>query len=219
MFALIEPAAFAAASIGQVHRATLHDGSAVAVKVQYPGVAEALESDMANAGMVVRVAKALGRAGREGRRRRAAQARAGGARLRVRGPEPARLRRRVRRRPVHLRAQGPLAPVRAGCWSASTWTATTSSTSRPCPGRAPHLRRDRFRFSFGSITTAHFNADTHPGNYLLMDDGRVAFLDFGMTSASSPSRSCSSSGRWTPPRATTRARAGGPGRDRIPARR
>jgi predicted unusual protein kinase regulating ubiquinone biosynthesis (AarF/ABC1/UbiB family) len=39
-----------------------------------------------------------------------------------------------------------------------------------------------FRFCFGSIYhLQHFNADTHPGNYVLMDDGRVAFLDFGMT--------------------------------------
>ncbi len=39
-----------------------------------------------------------------------------------------------------------------------------------------------FRFCFGSIYhLQHFNADSHPGNYLLMDDGRVAFLDFGMT--------------------------------------
>jgi len=39
-----------------------------------------------------------------------------------------------------------------------------------------------FRFCFGSIYhLQHFNADSHPGNYLLMADGRVAFLDFGMT--------------------------------------
>ena len=39
-----------------------------------------------------------------------------------------------------------------------------------------------FRFSFGSIYhLQHFNADPHPGNYILMEDGRVAFLDFGMT--------------------------------------
>src|SRR4051794_34282217 len=47
VFAEIEPEAFAAASIGQVHRAVLHDGSRVAVKVQYPGIADALESDLA----------------------------------------------------------------------------------------------------------------------------------------------------------------------------
>ena len=51
----------------------------------------------------------------------------------------------------------------------------------------PQEERDRFgeivfRFCFGSIYhLQHFNADAHPGNYLLMDDGKVAFLDFGMT--------------------------------------
>ncbi|CAG0916615.1 unnamed protein product [Notodromas monacha] len=39
---------FAAASIGQVHLATLHDGRKVAVKIQYPGVAEGIESDISN---------------------------------------------------------------------------------------------------------------------------------------------------------------------------
>ena len=58
-FSDFEQEAFAAASIGQVHRATLNDGRAVAVKIQYPGVAEALESDMRNAGMLVRLARAL----------------------------------------------------------------------------------------------------------------------------------------------------------------
>jgi ABC1 atypical kinase-like domain len=44
-----------------------------------------------------------------------------------------------------------------------------------------------FRFCFGSIYhLQHFNADTHPGNYLLMEDGRVAFLDFGMTKKLTP---------------------------------
>jgi len=39
---------FAAASIGQVHHAVLHDGSEVAVKVQYPGVAKSIDSDIRN---------------------------------------------------------------------------------------------------------------------------------------------------------------------------
>ena len=51
----------------------------------------------------------------------------------------------------------------------------------------PQDQKDRFgeivfRFCFGSIYhLQHFNADAHPGNYLLMEDGKVAFLDFGMT--------------------------------------
>ena len=39
---------FAAASIGQVHLATLEDGRSVAMKIQYPGVAEGIESDINN---------------------------------------------------------------------------------------------------------------------------------------------------------------------------
>jgi predicted unusual protein kinase regulating ubiquinone biosynthesis (AarF/ABC1/UbiB family) len=48
VFATWDPVPLASASIGQVHRATLPDGTAVAVKVQYPGVAEAVEADLAN---------------------------------------------------------------------------------------------------------------------------------------------------------------------------
>ncbi|MFU8813311.1 MAG: ABC1 kinase family protein, partial [Balneolaceae bacterium] len=46
LFKTFDPEAFAAASIGQVHRATLHDGTAVAVKVQYPGVRDTISSDV-----------------------------------------------------------------------------------------------------------------------------------------------------------------------------
>ena len=55
-----------------------------------------------------------------------------------------------------------------------------------------HEERSRFgeivfRFCFGSIYhLQHFNADAHPGNYILMPDGRVAFLDFGMTKRLDP---------------------------------
>src|SRR6185436_18450510 len=45
-FASFETRSFAAASIGQVHRATLPDGEAVAVKVQRPGIREALDADI-----------------------------------------------------------------------------------------------------------------------------------------------------------------------------
>src|SRR3954469_662871 len=51
--------ATSAASIGQVHRAVLPDGRTVAVKVQYPGIAEALRADLSNVGLIMRLAKAL----------------------------------------------------------------------------------------------------------------------------------------------------------------
>ena len=59
IFEEIEPEAFAAASIGQVHRAVLPDGRRVAVKVQYPGIDTALRADLSNAGMLLRLAKAI----------------------------------------------------------------------------------------------------------------------------------------------------------------
>ena len=58
-FAEFDPEAVAAASIGQVYRARLHDGRAVAVKVQYPGVAQAVRADLQNLGLIMRVAKRM----------------------------------------------------------------------------------------------------------------------------------------------------------------
>ncbi|WP_085814061.1 ABC1 kinase family protein [Geoanaerobacter pelophilus] len=48
MFASFEKRAFAAASLGQVHRARLHSGEQVAVKIQYPGIARTIQSDLKN---------------------------------------------------------------------------------------------------------------------------------------------------------------------------
>lgn len=49
----------AAASIGQVHRATLKDGRDVAVKVQYPGIAKSIDSDVTNVGALIRMTGVL----------------------------------------------------------------------------------------------------------------------------------------------------------------
>lgn len=49
----------AAASIGQVHRATLKDGRVVAIKVQYPGVARSIDSDVSNVGALVKLSGLL----------------------------------------------------------------------------------------------------------------------------------------------------------------
>jgi predicted unusual protein kinase regulating ubiquinone biosynthesis (AarF/ABC1/UbiB family) len=59
VFRDFEEHAFAAASIGQVHRATTIDGDDVAVKIQYPGVAEAVETDLRNAMMLLPLVKRL----------------------------------------------------------------------------------------------------------------------------------------------------------------
>ena len=49
----------AAASIGQVHRALLRDGRDLAVKVQYPGIAQSIDSDVANVGALIRMSGLL----------------------------------------------------------------------------------------------------------------------------------------------------------------
>ena len=48
LFGSFEKHAFAAASIGQVHRATLKSGERVAVKIQYPGIARTIDADIRN---------------------------------------------------------------------------------------------------------------------------------------------------------------------------
>jgi predicted unusual protein kinase regulating ubiquinone biosynthesis (AarF/ABC1/UbiB family) len=60
LFAFFSPEPIAAASIGQVHLARVHDGTELAIKVQYPGVADAVRADLANTGLFAAVlAKAL----------------------------------------------------------------------------------------------------------------------------------------------------------------
>ena len=184
LFADIEEEAFAAASIGQVHRAELHDGRRVAVKIQYPGVAEALEADLANVGTIVRLAKAL-----------------------APGLEPKAIATELRERVLEeldyeFEAQNQRSFSRAYRGHPFIYvpdvltrlsrrrvlvTEYVEAADFEAVKQLDAETRSRFgeivfRFAFGSIYhLQHFNADTHPGNYLLMDDGRVAFLDFGMT--------------------------------------
>ena len=102
VFETFDPVPIAAASIGQVYKARLDDGRDVAVKVQYPGVATAVRSDMQNLGMILRLHE-VGRARPrpQGARRRDPLAHRGGARLRARGPEPAPAGAHLPRPPVH----------------------------------------------------------------------------------------------------------------------
>src|SRR5215213_2083131 len=55
VFAAFDTTRVAAASIGQVYRAELPDGREVAVKVQYPGVAQAVRADLQNLGLILRL--------------------------------------------------------------------------------------------------------------------------------------------------------------------
>lgn len=59
IFAAIEPAAIASASIAQVHRARLHNGQEVIIKVQYPGIEDAIHSDIKQLRLALKIARVL----------------------------------------------------------------------------------------------------------------------------------------------------------------
>ncbi len=61
LFASFEQDAFAAASLGQVHRARLKSGEEVAVKVQYPGVDDTVEQDLKNVKLLLRTFQGIAR--------------------------------------------------------------------------------------------------------------------------------------------------------------
>lgn len=180
----IEHEAAAAASIGQVHRAVLADGRRVAVKIQYPGMAKALAADMQNAGLILRMAKALAPG---------LDAKAVAAELRERVLEELDYEIEAANQRTFARAYRghPFIVVPDVITALSTErvlvTEWVDGIGFDEVRQLPQERKDRFgeivfRFCFGSIYhLQHFNADAHPGNYLLMADGRVAFLDFGMT--------------------------------------
>ena len=184
LFEQIEHEAAAAASIGQVHRAVLPDGRRVAVKIQYPGVAEAIAADMQNAGLILRMAKALAPG---------LDAKAAAAELKERVMEELDYELEAQNQRSFARGYRghPFIHVPDVVTRLSTQRVLVSEWVDGAGfeevKQLPQAERDRFgeivfRFCFGSIFhLQHFNADAHPGNYLLMPDGRVAFLDFGMT--------------------------------------
>jgi predicted unusual protein kinase regulating ubiquinone biosynthesis (AarF/ABC1/UbiB family) len=167
-----------------VHRAVLHDGRKVAVKVQYPGVAEALRADLQNAQMLMRMAKALAPG---------LDARAAAAELKERVLEELDYEFEAQNQRTFSRAYRghPFIYVPDVVTRLSRRrvlvTEWVDGVGFDDVKALPQDEKDRFaeivyRFCFGSIYhLQHFNADAHPGNYLLLDDGRVAFLDFGMT--------------------------------------
>jgi predicted unusual protein kinase regulating ubiquinone biosynthesis (AarF/ABC1/UbiB family) len=180
-FARFDTVPLASASIGQVHGAVLPDGTDVVVKIQYPGVADAIRADLANAGLLYRFV-ALAYPNLEP------------------GPVVAELRARITEEldyereannqdAFHARFRGH--PTIRVPRVIATHSAGLVLTSERATGRRfadvvddDQATRDRYgeiiyRFVFGSvIRDGRFNGDPHPGNYLFGDD-HVVFLDFG----------------------------------------
>jgi predicted unusual protein kinase regulating ubiquinone biosynthesis (AarF/ABC1/UbiB family) len=183
LFAEWDPVPIAAASIGQVHRALTHDGRAVAVKVQYPGVDEAIRGDLDNAGLLFGTMKMM-----------------------FPGLDPKPLVEELRERiteelDYRLEAENQRLfgeyyadhpfiriPGVHDDLSAQRVLTTDLVVGRRFEEITHRSAEERnrygeiiYRFVFGSLYRfGAFNGDPHPGNYLFGDDGTVTFLDFGL---------------------------------------
>jgi predicted unusual protein kinase regulating ubiquinone biosynthesis (AarF/ABC1/UbiB family) len=183
VFETFDPVPIAAASIGQVYRARLDDGRDVAVKVQYPGVSTAVRADMQNLGMILRLMKSI-----------------------APGLDPKAMAEEIRSRideeldyELEAQNQRTLARIFRGHPFIVIPDVITSLShekvivSEFVQGRGfeemkqlPDDERNRiaeiiFRFYFGCMYRHHqFSGDPHPGNCMLLDDGCMAFLDFGL---------------------------------------
>ncbi|HWX96198.1 MAG TPA: AarF/ABC1/UbiB kinase family protein [Solirubrobacteraceae bacterium] len=184
VFDEFEPEAVAAASIGQVYRARLADGRLVAVKVQYPRVAAAVRADLQNIGLLLRAAKRIAPA---------LDVKAVGAELRERlteeldyeheAQEQRTFARRFDGHPFivvpHVMTEFSGERVLVSEWVDGVGF---DEVKRLDQAARDHFGEIVFRFFFGSLyRDGHFSGDPHPGNYELLHDGRVAFMDFGMT--------------------------------------
>lgn len=181
LFERFEERPFAAASIGQVHRA-VHEGRPVAVKVQYPGIREAIAADLDTVGFLARIGSA-GMALDTGEIL---------AEVRERLLEECDYRVEARSQRLFGEAFGawPLASVPAVVEERSAERVLTSELVDRLPfaefvERSDQGARDRAgTLIFDAVyTTIHrrgvYNADPHPGNYLFTPEGEVTFLDFG----------------------------------------
>jgi len=190
VFADFDEQAVAAASIGQVYRARLPEdagklaGREVAVKVQYPGVAQAVRADLQNLGLLMRVAKRIAPG---------MDVKAMTVEIKERLSDELDYEQEAQAQRAMARAwrNHPFVVIPEVVTSLSSERVLVSEwlegRSFEDVGGLPAAERDRFgeivyRFFLGSLyRNGHFSGDPHPGNYRLLGDGRVAFLDFGMT--------------------------------------
>jgi len=183
VFATFDPVPIAAASIGQVYKARLHDGRDVVVKVQYPGVAAAVRADMQNLGMILRLMKRVAPG---------LDAKSMGEEIRSRIDEELdyELEAQNQRTLARIFRGHPFIVVPEVVTSLSHEKVIVSEyvqgrgfeeIKQLAQGERDRIGEIVFRFYFGCMYRHHqFSGDPHPGNSLLLDDGRMAFLDFGL---------------------------------------
>ncbi len=184
-------APIAAASIGQVHRAVTRDGRDVAVKVQYPGVGDAIETDLNNTEGMYRLVGAFALKGLD------TKGLVDELRARMRDEIDYRLEAANQREFATHFAGHPFVIIPAVDTKTSTMRVLTTEWAEGIGfaeflATATRSAKERagesiWRFAQHAIfKMGAFNGDPHPGNYRFSIDGRVTFLDFGLVK------------RWTP---------------------
>ncbi|MGB3411205.1 MAG: AarF/ABC1/UbiB kinase family protein [Microthrixaceae bacterium] len=189
LFAEFDRTPIAAASIGQVHRGVTHDGVKVAVKVQYPGVDEAVAADLENSDLIFTMLGML-----------------------FPGLDPKPIVEELRERiveeldySVEAENQRLFADAFRGhpfihipeviddlsfkrMLTTEFAEGSTFSEVLEWSDEERQLTAEcLYRFAFGAIYQLHaFNGDPHPGNYIFNPGGRVTFLDFGLCKRFSP---------------------------------
>lgn len=180
LFATFDSQAFAAASLGQVHAATLPDGTPVAVKIQYPGIHVAMDNDML---LLRKLARGLPNADIAQQSLLEIQAR---LREEVDYLHEAQATEWFR---AHLALTGVSVPQVFAQWSGErilttqylsgkhldAWLAT--QPSQAIRDKAAQHLYDTLVYSTRTLKRLH--ADPNPGNYLFHDDGSVSLIDFG----------------------------------------
>jgi predicted unusual protein kinase regulating ubiquinone biosynthesis (AarF/ABC1/UbiB family) len=193
-FSWFDPEPLASASLGQVHRATLRDGRAVAIKVQRPGIAEQVKHDLAALDEVAALADQHTEAGR--RYEFAPMVREFRKALMVEldyKQEASHLRTLGRNLAEFERIVVP-APIddfissRVLTMSYITGTKVTAMNRVTLVDIDPDgLAEELIRAYLHQILIdGFFHADPHPGNVLVTEDGRLALVDLGMTGHLSP---------------------------------
>lgn len=189
LYGHFEPDAFAAASLGQVHRATLTDGTEVAVKVQYPGIAETIDSDLR---LLRTTLRTLGRE------------RFGLPQDELIDKVLAEVRRQLAEEVdylheaeqqtwfgEHARHPDIVMPRVVPALTCKTVLTQQSlqglhldASLQQGPSQATRDRQAQAIFDWFvdcAFERRHIHADMHPGNLLFLGDGRVGVLDFGCT--------------------------------------
>lgn len=183
-FASVDPTPMAAASIGQVHRGRLHDGTEVAIKVQYPGIDKAMKADLKNA----KVANLFERVLFVNTDIKGVM-----DEIEQRLVDECDYRKEAKYQQIFRdRFQGhPTIVVPAVHQALCTERVLVTTLERgrtyyewlqgnPNLEERQRISRAFYRFYLGSFyLDGLFHCDPHPGNYLFRDDGKVVFLDYG----------------------------------------